>query len=142
MPRLLSLHHVHVLHRVIVTPGRPLGSCRLLPVFAPNIRLADVVIVRNRDHRPVPENLPELQSELKPACRMFGVVVGLVTREEQQVGILLPQVLDDPRARTTGSRGVTRQIAHDNHILLNRIMSNQALKFAPVTVPHAISDVS
>ena len=50
--------------------------------------MADVVVVGNRDRRPVANHVAELQAELDPAGRVLGVAVGLVAGEEQQVGIL------------------------------------------------------
>ena len=63
--------------------------------------MADVVVVGDRDRGPVADDVAELEAELDPAGGVLGMAVGLVAGEEQQVGVLALEVLDDlgPHAR-------------------------------------------
>ena len=45
--------------------------------------MADIVVVGNRDSRPVAEHVAKLQAKLDPAHRVLGVPVGLITGKKQ-----------------------------------------------------------
>ena len=57
------------------------------------------MIIRNRNNRPVFENVTELNAPLKPSERMLGVVVRLISGKEQKVRILLAEILHDRDSR-------------------------------------------
>ena len=94
VPGLLPLHHVHVRRRIVVAAvGAGLLQGTLSP-GAPEIRMAHIVVVGDRDNRPVAEHIAELEPELDPAHGVLRVAIGLIAREEQQVGIENPEVRD------------------------------------------------
>ena len=140
VPRLLPLDHVHVGRGVEIPAVGAVGSIAPLAVLAPNVRVADVVVVRDRDRGAVPDQVAELQAELDPASGVFSVPIGLVTGEEQQVRVLGEQVLDDLRPTARGAAGVARHVRHHNRVLLGRVTADRTLERGRLAVPHAVLD--
>ncbi len=82
MPGLLTLHEVDIFNWIKVAAVGVAAERRASSVFAPEIRVADVVIVRNCDGGSVAHDVAKLQSEFNPAGCMFGVSIRLITRKE------------------------------------------------------------
>ncbi len=91
MPSLASLHHIDGRSRVEKSSCWACWRPRLLAILTPNIRLPNIVIIRDRDCGTILHDLAELHSELQPSK---SVVVGLITSKEQQIRILLHQILN------------------------------------------------
>jgi len=64
VPGLLPLHHVHGGRRQEVAAVRAVGTLGLPTAGAPEVRMAHVVVVGDRDGGPVTEHVAELQPEL------------------------------------------------------------------------------
>ena len=128
VPRLLALHHVHVACREEVAAVGA-GSCRcLLAILAPQVRLTDIVIVRDRDDGAVSQDLSKLQTEFDPTGSVLAMVIGLITGEEEKVGVLKFQVFDDPWARPLGPARVARESPDNDLVLVDRIAPNDSFE--------------
>ena len=138
MPGLLTLHEVDLFNRIKVTAVRVTAKRRAPPVFAPQIRMAHVVVVGNRDRGSVAQDVAELQSEFNPAGRMFGVSISLISREEQQIGILRFEILQDLGALAGSATRVAGHIGDHNNAFVDRIASNDSNEFCLVAVSHSI----
>ena len=82
MPRLLTLDHVHIGDRIEVAAVSHAGDGGQLTTLAPEVGVADVMVVRNTNRRAILHHVTELQTELDPTRGVLGVAIGLVTREE------------------------------------------------------------
>ncbi len=141
VPRLLALHLVHVLDRIKIAAVGVVLSQRAFAVLAPEIGMADVVIVGNADRRPVAHHVAELQTELDPARRVLGVTIGLVAREEQQVGILRLRLSMNLGPQAGGAAGIARHVRDDDLVLVHRVAPDEALEHRLLAVPHAVGHV-
>ena len=104
MPSLLALDHVDVFGCVEISTAWSGRISGLDTALTPEVGLADVMIIRDRNGWTVPHNITELHAKLKPARGVLSVVVSLVAREEEKVGILRDEILNDKRSRS-GSAG-------------------------------------
>jgi len=104
VPGLLALDHVDVSGCVVIATAGAGGVGRLDAFFTPEVGLADVVIIGNGDGGAVTHDVAELHPELEPARGVLGVMVGLVARKEEDVGILRDEVFDNQRAGAGGAR--------------------------------------
>ena len=128
MPALLTLHLVDIVDGVTEPAIGVSRDVRLRAGLAPEVAVPDIVVVGNADGGPVPDDVPELESELDPAGGVLGVAVGLVASKEKDIGILRPKVFEDFRARPCGPAGVAAHVGHDDHILFHRIPTDQSLE--------------
>ena len=92
MPGLLALDHVHISWRIEIAASGASGRGCLNPLFAPEVGLADVVIIWDGDGGPVSHDIAELHPELEPAGGVLGVVVGLIAGEEEDIGIVVEEI--------------------------------------------------
>ena len=83
MPSLASLNHVDVIHGVEKPTLRTGRCCCLFPILTPDVCLTNIMIIRNRNHRTILQDLTKLNTEFKPAVSMLSVIVGLVARKEE-----------------------------------------------------------
>ena len=104
MPSLLALDHVDVFGRVEISTAWSGRIGGLDAAFTPEVGLADIMVIRDRNGWTVAHNITELHAKLKPARGVLSVVVSLVAREEENVRILRDEVLNDKRAGS-GSAG-------------------------------------
>ena len=104
---LLTLHLIHILHRKLVTAISITRNGGPLAAFAPHVPVAHIVVVRNADGRPVPDNVAVLHAKLNPTGRVLCVTVMLITPEEQQVRIVVSNILNNLLARPRCAAGVT-----------------------------------
>ena len=141
VPGLLALHLVHIIHRIKEASVSAIFAEALLAAFAPKIGLAHVVVIGKANRWPVPHHIAELQSELNPTGGVFGVAIGLVAGEEQQVGILRLQMLDDLRPQAASAAGVAAHAGDHDHVLFNGIAADETFKHCPLAVTHTIGDV-
>ena len=128
MPGLTTLHHVDVFGGIEVTAARSGGVGGLLAVLAPDIRLSDIVIVGNGDHRAILQHVAKLNSKLQPAIGVLGVVIRLVAGKEQQIGIELDQVFDHLRPWPGRPGAVAGEVADHDDFFVDRILANQPVK--------------
>ena len=75
-----------------VITGPRMGESAAL---APEIALADVVVVRDCDGRYVADDFAEIPAELEPVGVMPRVVIDLVSGEKEKIGLKLLDVLDN-----------------------------------------------
>ena len=90
---------------------------------------------------PVADDVAELQAELDPAGGVLGVAVGLVAGEEEQVGVLPLEVLDDLGPQAGGAAGVARHVGDDDLLLVRRVAADEALEHRLLAVSHAVGHV-
>ncbi len=138
VPALRALHHVHVGRREEVAAVRAAAVRRVAPFFTPQVRVSDVVVVRDADRRAILDDLAILEAELDPAGRVLGVVIRLIAREEEQIRILTQQPLHDFRPRALGSRRVASQVGDDDLVLVQRITTDGAVERRLVPMPHPV----
>ncbi len=106
VPGLLPLDHVHVVGGIEIAAVGAVLPLGLLPGGAPQIGLADVMVVGDRDGGPIAHHVAELQAELDPAGRVLRVAIGLIAGGEDQVGIGAPQALHELLAGSRRPRRV------------------------------------
>ena len=138
VPGLLPLHHVHVGRRIEVPAVGAVGPLGLPAARSPEVRLAHVVVVGNRDRGPVPDHVAKLEAELEPAHRVLGVPVGLVARKEEEIGIGRPQAGHEflPLARCP--RRVAGEHGHADPLARGRVGPHEPLEHGPLPVPHTV----
>ena len=111
------------------TQGRDLAA------FTPEVRLAGVMVIGQAEGRPVPDNLTEIAAELEPGGVVPVVVVDLVPREEEDVGIDLLHVRDDvftgDIAPVRGMDGVPGERGHDDFVPVHRIPADRSSVGSP-----------
>ena len=114
---------------------RPAGelACRGLgdvpearPAFAPQVSLADVVVIRDGDARAIAENLTEREAEFQPCGGVFFVIVGLITREEHEVRILVLDVPGVFLAQAAVLVRVARKGGEHDLVLVRRFPADEA----------------
>ena len=103
MPGLVSLDHVDVFGWVEISSAGAGGVGGLDAFFTPEVGLADVVVVGDGDGGAVAHEVAELQSKFEPTVSVLGVVVCLVSGEEEEVGVLCDQVFEDDGSRSGGA---------------------------------------
>lgn len=141
VPGLLALDHVDILGGVeISTAGAGLGG-GFNAFFTPEVRLADVVVVGDGNGGAVAHDVAELHAELKPAGGVLGVVIGLVSSEEEEVGILFDEVLEDQRAWAGGAGGIAGEIADDEDVFVGGFAADLAFKGGLVSVAEAVGGI-
>ena len=86
---LLALDHPDVFVMEKITAAIPGGHGRDFSVFAPEIALADVVIVGDRNAGPAAEDFFEGEAELQPGRGVFFMIVALIAGEKYKVRILV-----------------------------------------------------
>ena len=118
--------------------GRSLGH---LSVFSPEVRLTDIVVIWNRDGGTIFHDVTKAQSELNPAGGVLGVMIGLISGEEEKVRVLLNQVRKNGGARSLGPAGVAGEIADDDDILVDRILANEPFKHRVLSMTNSIGNV-
>jgi len=97
-------------------------------IFTPEVGLADVVVIGDGDGGTVAHDVAELHAEFEPAGGVLGVVIGLVACEEEDVGILRDEVLDDGREGSGGAGGVAGKVADDDGFLIGGFAADLAFK--------------
>ena len=142
VPGLLPLHHVDVGCWVEVAAVGAVFPLGLAAAGAPEICMADVVVVGDRDGGPVADHVAKLQAELDPADRVLRVAVGLVAGEEEQVGIGLAQALHQFGPRPRRARRVARHHGDRDPGLVGRIAADESLEHRLRAVPHAVGMVA
>ena len=142
VPGLLPLHHVDVGGRVEVAAVGAVFPLGLTAAGAPEVGMADVVVVGDRDGGPVADHVAKLQAELEPADRVLRVAVGLVAGEEEQVGIGLPEALHQFGPRPRRARRVARHHGDRDPGLVGRVAANCSLEHRLCPVPHAVGMVA
>ena len=141
VPRLLTLDHVHVGDREHVTAVRITGRGREFTVFAPEIGMTDVMVIRDADRRTILHHIAELQAEFDPAGRVFGMAIGLVAGEEEKVRILTEQVVEDFRPSARRAAGITGHVGHDDGVLVDRVTAHQALEGSLLAMTYPVGHV-
>ena len=127
MPRLGALDGLHVFDRHEITAVIAGGVRGHLAAGAPEVALADVVVVGNADHRAILDDLAELAAEEQPGAQVVHMVVNLIAREEEQVGILGLEIGDEIGLETAVLIGVTGERGHDDLAFANGIGADAAL---------------
>jgi len=114
----------------------------LLATGAPQIGLADVVIVRDGDRGNLTDDLAEVLAEPQPVLEMLGVVIDLVAAEEQQVGPEPLDVFDDVGlgqvSAVSGHDAVAGECRHGDDILVGGVPQNPAVEECTPAVGDAI----
>ena len=100
--------------------------------------MAHVVVVGNRDRGPIPHHVAKLQAELEPAHGVLGVPVGLVAREEEEVGIGGPQAGHEFLPLARRPRRVAREHGHADLLARGRVGPHEPLEHRLLPVPHAV----
>ena len=103
--------------------------------------MAHIVIVGDADRGTITHDLPKLQAKLDPASRVLGVPVGLISREEQHVGILRLEVVTDLGAQASRATRVAGHVRDHDLLLVRRITPDHTVKHGLLTVPDAIANI-
>ena len=86
---LLALDHLDIFVVEKITAAVSGGHGRDFSVLAPEIALADVVIVGDGNAGPAPEDFFEGEAELQPSRGVLFVIVALIAGEKDEVRILV-----------------------------------------------------
>ena len=125
-----------------VVPGSGAG---FFPAGAPEVGLSDIVIVGDGDGGRVADDVAEVASEPCPGLEVAAVVVDLIAREEQQIGLERLEILDDVILRQVasvlGADGIARKSSHHDNVLINRILADDTGVERGFTVRDAVFDV-
>ena len=140
MPRLLALDHIYIGHWEHITAVGIARRGRELAILAPEIRVTDIMVVRDTNRRAILHDLAKLETKFNPAGGMLGMAIGLVAREEEEVGILPEEVIQNLGSRTRSPTGVTRHVRDDDRILGEGIATHQAFEGRGGAVANAVSD--
>ncbi len=141
VPSLLALNHVDVFGSVEISTAGSGGGGGFDAFFTPEVCLADVVIVRDGDGGAVTHDVAELHAELEPAGGVLGVVVGLVAGEEENVGILRDEVLDDEGAGAGGAGGIAGEVANDDGVFIGGFAADLSFEGGLFGVAEAVGEV-
>jgi hypothetical protein len=135
---LLALDHFHILVMekvATVIAGLCLGD---FAIFSPEIALADVVVIGDGDAGAIPKYLAEGEAKLEPCGSVFFVIVGLIAREEQDVGILVVDVAHILWAQTAILIGVAGEGRENDLIVGCGVLANQSFKTRCFTMKQAV----
>ena len=141
MPGLLALDLIDVGDGVAEAAVGIAFDAGLFAALAPEVAVADVVIVWDADGGAVADDVAELEAELDPAGGVLGVAVGLITAEEEDIGVLSAEVVDDFGAGADGSAGVATHVGDDDDVFVHGIAADEAFELGGLAVADAIGDV-
>ena len=96
--------------------------------------MADIMVIRDGDRRPIFDNVAELHAPHDPACRVLGVIIMLVSCKEEKVRINRSQTLNHRISIHTILRRVTRKTRHDNAVFVRGCLTDQSLKHGFLTM--------
>ncbi len=112
-----------------------------LAALAPEVALADVVVIGNGDARALAEDVAEGEAELEPGGSVLFVVVGLVAGKEDKVGILVVDVADIFGAQAAVLVRVAGKGGDDDFLLGPRVFADESLEGGFLTVEKPVFDI-
>ena len=104
----------------------------------PEIPLADVMVVGDGDGRTIAQDLAKLATEGEPSGGVVLVIVTLITGEEQQVGILGAEVINDGVTVAPVLVGVAGKHGDGNARFVRRVGTNESFKTGYIAESHPI----
>ena len=141
MPGLLPLHHIHILRSIEIASCRSGRSFGNFSAFSPEIGLADVVVVRDRDRGAVLCQLAIAKAPFDPAGGVLRVMIGLVSGEKENIRILRKKVLPDVGTVPLGPARITGEARHDDLVFVDRVPADQSLVDGILPVAHTVGDI-
>jgi len=142
MTRLGPLDRFHIIDRHQVSAVGRTGQCRPLAAGAPDVGLSDVMVIGNRDRGSVLDDVAKVA--VQPHLVMLAVIVNLITREEQHVGVDLldvgDQVLAGNIASVSSHHRVASEAGDNNFFLVDRVAANRAFVERRLAMSDPIAD--
>ena len=99
------------------------------------------MVIRDRNGRPVPDDLAKLPAKQQPGCRVLIMVVALITRKKQNVGINGLDVLNDILSPAPDLIRISRERGNNNLTFIDGITPDQSLVNRTTSVGHTVWEV-